>query len=123
MFPHQLRILRSRTDTPLIGTQRTDGKFEFTVGQLEQERFTVLYDGFADLQDYLRKDDRTPEGSPDRMANGIIFLEDEGNVDAFQTDDIAEVTHASGRVETAVILEVRRLDGSLLVQRINQKVA
>lgn len=120
MFPHLIRVLRLKKSSPVIGTQRTDGKFEFSPTIPAAERYDVLYEGMGDLQDLIKKDERTPEGSPDRVANGIIFLEIEDTIDSMLTDDIAEVTYASGRLEKCVVLDIRRLDGSLLVQRVRE---
>ncbi len=120
MFPHMVKIQRPRTDAPVIGSQRSDGKFIFSSDVDPLERFNVILDGWGDVQDILKKDDRTPEGSPERMANAVIFLEIEDSIDYVLTDDMVEITYSTGKVEQAVVVEVRRLDGSLLIQRIRE---
>lgn len=74
----------------------------------------VLYDGVADVQDgeTIRRD---PEGLP--MERGArVFLADERPVGTFRIGDVGVVTWAPSDTARAQVVDVRRLDGSLLVR-------
>lgn len=117
-FRQQVKVTRPRVTTPAIGNQRSDGKW---IGEGTYSDVDVLYDSMGDVQDLIKRDERDQAGSPMNVANGIIYLMLENTIDDMKTDDTVEIVYESGKIENAVIVDVRRLDGSILIQRIRTK--
>ena len=110
----RLQVFREATTTP-SGTQEASGVWTPTPGVPQK---TILYDGPADVQDVLDRDDRDTSGLPAPQANGVAFLQIETDIGKIDVGDKCLIFWSDRSQEQALVVEVRRLDGSLMLNRL-----
>lgn len=104
-YPHRFRVA-----TTAVGVQDDD------TGAYTPGSETVLYDGFADVQDEGETMRRDADGRPLTMSEGVIYLEDEAAVATLSPGLPGVVTWEDGSTSDAEILRAVRLDGKLHVR-------
>lgn len=117
-FACWIEVSRTVTSGPTPGVQRADGKWEEVVGVPVKQ---TVYDGWADVQDVIDRQTRDEMGAASATVNGIIFLQVEALIKNIRPDDHCTITWPDRTIEQALVVEVRRLDAALLIQRLRRK--
>lgn len=117
-YSSHVKIVRAATNTTAAGTQAATGKWTQNPGVPQQQ---IIYEGPADVQDTVSRTVRDPSGKPNDRANGLVYLLNEEKIGLVQPDDQIFITWPDQSIEQAIIVEVRRLDGVLLIERLRPR--
>jgi hypothetical protein len=113
-YPHRILIFRP----PPVGSsgqQLAGGEWQVS-GSAPQRQ--ILYEGPGDAQDLIERLPRNEAGGPRQQADLQVFLELEYLLPKVEVDDMMLVTWQDRAVSEARIVEIRRLEGSVLAQRV-----